>query len=479
MSPLALLFTIAACEPRDHIGEGATNGLNDWQIVEAYVALDRAWHARDEEIMGMDASDDEKARLREETRGEHPDITLAAIAATRIIESGQPRVREAAEFLVEQTRSLPIGEQYVTLGMATLVKELGPDWTLVEAHHQEVAVWTEAMETIPGAEVSDEEKRDLREQLGERPKAMHAIAAAMAIVDAGADHPYLLEAAEFLIGKGAYEPGANTHVLMAANALSAHFPHYDDWSLMLGQIAGMFTPSEEISGFVRRLAEQAEDPLVRATARYHAAAMLIPKINAGTITSEERETLRKQAIELVTGMSRGVEEAEFVSWESIHPTFAEREADLLATIQTMTVGVRVPNIAGKRLDGSQENLSAFAGQVVLVDFWATWCGPCVDALPKLREMVGGLPAEKFEILSISVDDDVETVTEFQVDEPMPWSNWHVDIDGELVNSWQVKAFPTYVLLDTDGLVLARDYHLGEALETLIRQSVAGKQPETS
>lgn len=468
---VVLLLTLAACEPFNHVGEAATGAANDWQIVDAYVALDRAWHARDEQIMWMDASDNEKDRLREETRGEHPDITLAAVAATRIIESGQPRVREAAEFLVEQTWSLPTAEKYVTLGMATLANELGPDWTLVEAYHEDIAAWTEAMQTIREAEVSDREKRDLREQLGERPKTTRAIAAAMAVVSAGADHPHLLEAAEFLIGKGAHEPGANSHVLMAANALAAYFPHYDDWPLMLGQIAAMFTPSDEVSGLVRTLAEQAEDPLVRATARYHAAAMLIPKINAGTMTPDEREALRKQAIQLATGMSSGIEEAEFVSLASSHTTFSEREAELLATIQTVTVGVRVPNIGGKRLDGSRQDLSDFAGQVVLVDFWATWCGPCVDALPKLRELVQDLPADRFEILSISVDDEVETVTDFQLDEPMPWSNWHADIDGHLVNSWQVRAFPTYVLLDTDGLILARDGHLGDELESLIRQAV--------
>ena len=470
---------VTACQPSEDVSSEALGVPEDWEILEAYLVMDKVWHARDEEIRRMKVPDDEKARLRGGTQGDHPDVTLAAAAARRIIETGRSRVREAAEFLVDHSFASSIHENNVTLGMATLAKEVGPDWMTVESYLDGLRNWREASHAIDTADVSDEEKQESLEQLGARPKATHAIAAAMAIIDAGADHPRLLEAAEFLIGRAAHELGANTHVLMAANALATYFPHYDDWPVMLQMIAGMFSPSEEISGFVRTLAERAEDPLVRATARYHAAAMLIPKINARRTTPAERETLRMQAIQLAKGMSRGIEQALFGSLGTSPTTFAEREASLLATIQTMTVGVRVPSIVGTRLDGSQEDLSAFAGQVVLVDFWATWCGPCVDALPKLRKFVQDLPADRFEILSISVDDEVEIVTEFQIDEPMPWANWHAQIDGDLLNSWQVREFPTYVLLDEEGLVLAREYHIDERFGSLIHEAVQGIEQGTS
>ena len=66
-------------------------------------------------------------------------------------------------------------------------------------------------------------------------------------------------------------------------------------------------------------------------------------------------------------------------------------------------------MTGTRLDGVEESLSAYRGRVVLLDFWATWCAPCVDALPDLRELVAELPADRFALVAVSVDEDRETV----------------------------------------------------------------------
>ena len=137
------------------------------------------------------------------------------------------------------------------------------------------------------------------------------------------------------------------------------------------------------------------------------------------------------------------------------------EASLLHSIRHATVGGRLANEVGRGLDGSEENLSEYSGKTTLVDFWATWCGPCIASLPDLRELASAYPKDRFEVLSISVDDDVEDVIEFMDAEPMPWSHWHVDIDGELIKSWQVRAFPTYVVVDENGVIFARNSSLNE------------------
>lgn len=75
------------------------------------------------------------------------------------------------------------------------------------------------------------------------------------------------------------------------------------------------------------------------------------------------------------------------------------------------MGSTVTDMIGHQLDGTEDSLSAYRGRVVLIDFWATWCKPCVDALPELRELAAELPADRFTLLAISVDFDRETVIE--------------------------------------------------------------------
>ena len=201
------------------------------------------------------------------------------------------------------------------------------------------------------------------------------------------------------------------------------------------------------------------------------------------ITHEKREDMRQSAMTHATGLSLGVEDVVFArdlarEDESTPRTLAEMEATVLYGIRHATVGATVADETGRRLDGSEEKLSAYAGKVVLVDFWATWCGPCVGALPDLRELAAAYPEDRFEILAISVDEEVETVVEFMEDEPMPWPQWHVGADSELVRAWQVRAYPTYVVVDENGMILGRSSRLTES-KVLIEQALNGAPAEAS
>ncbi len=131
----------------------------------------------------------------------------------------------------------------------------------------------------------------------------------------------------------------------------------------------------------------------------------------------------------------------------------------------------LPDVAGQRLDGVEERLSDYRGRIVLLDFWATWCGPCVAALPKLRELVARLPADRFALISISVDDELETVTRFIEDEPMPWTNWHLGEESDLERLLRIRGYPTYVLADEDGRILARTNGLVPPFTSLVEKAV--------
>ena len=101
--------------------------------------------------------------------------------------------------------------------------------------------------------------------------------------------------------------------------------------------------------------------------------------------------------------------------------------------------------------------------------------PCIAALPQKRRLVADLPADRFALLSISVDANLETVTEFIEDEPMPWANWHVGMTSEITRILNVYSYPTYILLDENGGVLARTNHLPDEFAARVKEAV-GRGP---
>ena len=344
--------------------------------------------------------------------------------------------------------------------------DVGPDWSLVQEYLDTQGAWSGRPPELDAGLSAEERRRRLQEAWEERPDVRRAIAAATAIVDAGGTHDRTRDAADFLVTQTFGEPDAARHMLRGARALVAHVPNYERWPRVLAQMDArrFYGPAGDSSApdldrFFEELAAGAGNPAVGAMARYYAAAGLMQSVNAARLEAEERDARRQRAIDAATGLSGGVESERFGDARpgsvGTSRTFAEAEADLLRTIRHATVGGTVLDMTGRRLDGAVDRLSSYHGRVVLINFWATWCAPCVDVLPELRQLVAGLPADRFALLGISVDEALETVTAFRDREPMPWTNWHVGIESDITRAWAVRGFPTYVLVDDQGVILAR------------------------
>ena len=365
-----------------------------------------------------------------------------------------------------------------------VVPAAAPDWSVVSHYIEVDTAWHALDLEIQQADIPAEEKAArLENERGDHPDIQPAVAAATAIVDDGPGNEKFEEAAWFLIDHTFGFAGADVNIPRGAYALLGHDPAREDWPQILRRLEFLFLPgaNARVDDFFVAAREQLTDPVAAATARYYQAARLMRRANDVATAAGDRAGFRDAAIEIAEGLSSGLGDAEF--WVPRQPDengatkplprLADVEADLLYNLRYLSVGSPIPAVVAQRLDGAEESINDYNGRAVLLDFWATWCGPCIGALPKLRELSSDIPSESFEILSISVDEDAADVLDFQEGQSMPWANWHIGPDSEILTEWAIRGYPTYILIDASGVIAARTQILDDKLVELIK-SVAGK-----
>ena len=511
---ILLLLTVSACGRTDspHPEETSADKAQ-WAVVQEYLDLQAAWEERagglHDVFMAGDGTVEENLQRAEEEHGQLPDATAALAAARQLVAAGGPYTIEAAEFLIERSNgptamidplrherleelAAEVGptEAFAALRAAeevtweVLIRKIGPDWPVVQDYLDEQDAWLESRRAAAA------EGGGLP-SMKERPSVVRAAAAARAILNAKDVHEKTVAAAEFLVDHAWDVPRGDWHGTVGAKALATHAPpDYERWPRVLGALdmaprpSGTWMPVSQIDAFFAEMASNADNPVLRAAAQYHLAAGLMREAKRSMMPSSEQDhaARRERALEQAKGLSVGVEDETFDDsmrrpGDEMPRTFAQAEADLIASIEHATVGSTLPAWTGRRLDGTEEPLSAYRGRVLLIDFWATWCMPCIDALPKLREIVADLPADRFALLAISVDEELETVTGFMEREAMPWSNWHLGLSSDLERILDVRGFPTYLLADENGRVLSNGGNSLAEMRCMAERAVAGEAPD--
>ncbi len=362
--------------------------------------------------------------------------------------------------------------------LAALVAEVGPDWEIVTDYMKRQREWMQSRLNSLGSE-EDSGSPEAGEEASGPPDADRAAAAAIAILEEGGTHERSVDAAQFLTNQAAMTAKGDEYAYRGAKALLERGPDFGAWGMTLSRMHMLrrFRDDGESARpatdrFFEELAAEAEDPVLRAAGRYYVALGRMAVVNARDLPEEERSARRDAALDAAEGLSAGVEDEPLLFGMRMGAgTFADAEADLIHSIRHATVGSVVPDLPGSRMDGVEESLSDYRGRVVLLDFWATWCKPCIAALPTLRELAADLPADRFVLLAVSVDAELATAVDFMEEEPMPWVNWHVGTTSELAKVLDVSAFPTYILLDEQGRILGRTSGLPDDFLALIEETV--------
>jgi thiol-disulfide isomerase/thioredoxin len=130
------------------------------------------------------------------------------------------------------------------------------------------------------------------------------------------------------------------------------------------------------------------------------------------------------------------------------------------------------------LDGTKFNLDAMGGRVVLIDFWATWCGPCNEELPQMKKIAKDFAGEPLVVISVSWDSDEQKWRDFINKNEMTWYQYR-DADHHLSTMFGINSIPHYFTIDSDGVLTTELVGSGNDVEGRLKKLVAKAKAASS
>lgn len=150
------------------------------------------------------------------------------------------------------------------------------------------------------------------------------------------------------------------------------------------------------------------------------------------------------------------------------PRLASVAKAILFQEVSLAPGAPLPSITAPTVDGRRPDQAQWQGRPMVVDFWATWCPPCIAALPRLKALATANP--QLRLMSISGDDSPQTVEKWLQRNPHPGVHLWIGTSGRVSPEWVNGAYPFYVVVGRDGRIIGTATGVAE-VERLVARAM--------
>ena len=217
---------------------------------------------------------------------------------------------------------------------------------------------------------------------------------------------------------------------------------------------------------------RAQDPEMAKGLERHYDKSLLDELDRRDVTAmvAEAETLYLRVLSEFADVRR------VPSNPKVHRTIGPEAETWLAARRELAIGKLAPEIVGTDSDGKPLKLSDYRGKVVVLVFWASWCGPCMEQVPHEVALAKRLADKPFTILGVNLDRTLAAARAVIEKEKIPWPNF-CDGDptkpGPIFTLYHIQSVPVIYVLDHKGIIRAKDVHgaaLDKCAETLLGES---------
>jgi len=231
-----------------------------------------------------------------------------------------------------------------------------------------------------------------------------------------------------------------------------------------GDQATMQSISDEMMNLQNKYVDQNKNFISTNKDSYISLLLLTQLAMSDALTTEEIKNYYNAFDTSIKETKKGKEFADNLK------KIEENEKEHTAKQEKVAIGKKAPDFTANTPEGKAESLHKNLGKVTLVDFWASWCGPCRKENPNVVALYNKYKAQGFKVIGVSLDKEKENWVKAIADDKLDWlqvSNlkyW----DDEIAKEYAIDAIPATVLLDANGTIVAKNLR-GTELETKVAE----------